>query len=198
MAVHRFEGGGEAPIEVRVEGAGAATTVHVDDASFAVEVLGDPADGVLRLAADPDGAAGDPAAPARLARLHAVDAGDHVAVWWRGRAWRLPVVERKARRAGDPAAGAASDEVTAPMPGTVLAVKVAAGDAVAKDAVVVVMESMKMEMSLPAARDATVAEVLVAEGDMVELGRPLVRFAPADAAADPAGTDPGHRGSGGG
>lgn len=177
MATHRFEGDGESPIEVEVERAATGVVIRIDEETFHASVIGQPDGGSLRL----DGATDD--AVARIERIHAVDEGDAVSVWWRGRTWRLPVVERRARRAGDAAGAAGGDEVAAPMPGTVLAVKVAVGDTVGRDTVVVVMESMKMEMSLPAARDAVVSEVLVAEGDMVELGRPLVRFESAPAAA---------------
>ncbi len=190
MGTHRFEGGGETPIEVRVDAAAEGFTATIDDETFAVEVLGGGTDAVLRLR----GADG----VSRQERVLAVDEGDAVSVWWRGRSWRIAVPERRARRAGDPAGGAAGDEVKAPMPGTVLSVAVAAGDAIARDAVVVVMESMKMEMSLPASRDAVVAEVLVSAGEMVELGRTLVRFEPASMLEDLAGVDPGHRGPTGG
>ena len=190
MGVHRFEGGGEEPIEVRLDAAAEGRVATVDDESFTVAVLGDGSAGVLRIRGG-DGVS-------RQERVLAVDEGDAVSVWWRGRSWRVAVPERRARRAGDPAGGAAGDEVTAPMPGTVLSVAVAPGDTVARDAVVVVMESMKMEMSLPAPRDAVVAEVLVTAGEMVELGRTLVRFEPAAAGEDAAGVEPGYRGPAGG
>jgi 3-methylcrotonyl-CoA carboxylase alpha subunit len=45
-----------------------------------------------------------------------------------------------------------------------------------------VMEAMKMEHTLTAARDGTVAEVLVAAGDQVEAGAALIRLVEEDAA----------------
>jgi acetyl/propionyl-CoA carboxylase alpha subunit len=53
----------------------------------------------------------------------------------------------------------AEDSVRAPMPGTLVAVRVAAGDVVTRGQQLLVMESMKMETTLVAARDGLVAAV---------------------------------------
>ena len=53
------------------------------------------------------------------------------------------------------------------MPGSVLLVPVEAGDAVEAGQTIVVLESMKMELSLVAPLDGTVAELTVAQGDSV-------------------------------
>ncbi len=73
----------------------------------------------------------------------------------------------------DAAAGGALE---APMPGTVLSVRTAAGDAIAEGDVLVVMESMKMELTLTAPGAATVGEVYVSEGQSVRQGQPLVEL----------------------
>ena len=58
------------------------------------------------------------------------------------------------------------------MPGTVLMVNVADGDEVAEGDVLLVLESMKMELSIAAPRDGTV-EVHVAAGEKVALKQTL-------------------------
>ncbi len=70
------------------------------------------------------------------------------------------------------AAGAAS--VTAPMPGTIVEVKVKAGDKVANGTVVAILEAMKMENDIVCDRDGVVASVNVAKGDSVETGSVVI------------------------
>jgi propionyl-CoA carboxylase alpha chain len=61
-----------------------------------------------------------------------------------------------------------------PLPGTVIAVHVAAGDAVTDGQVLMVVEAMKMEHKIVAAGDGTVSEVRFAVGDRVDQGDLLV------------------------
>jgi pyruvate carboxylase subunit B len=68
----------------------------------------------------------------------------------------------------------ASGTVVAPMPGLVLRVLVEAGQHVAAGAGLVVVEAMKMENELRAARAAVVSQVHVEVGQVVERGAPLV------------------------
>jgi acetyl/propionyl-CoA carboxylase alpha subunit len=75
----------------------------------------------------------------------------------------------------DGRAGEAST-VTAPMPGTVIRVLVAAGDRVAARQPLVVLEAMKMETPLLSPYDAEVTAVHVAEGDRVTGGAVLVEL----------------------
>ena len=73
-------------------------------------------------------------------------------------------------------AGGGGNLIEAPMPGLVKAVFVAPGQAVAEGEKLAVLEAMKMEHTLTAARDGTVAEVLAAAGAQVEAGAALVRL----------------------
>ena len=73
-----------------------------------------------------------------------------------------------------PAANVAGEQITAPMPGTVMSVKVSNGQAVKKGDVLVVLEAMKMENEIYAPCDGTVAAVNVSNGDAVESGKVLV------------------------
>jgi acetyl/propionyl-CoA carboxylase alpha subunit len=75
-------------------------------------------------------------------------------------------------------AGTGESMVTAAMPGTVIRVEVAAGDAVAARQPLVVVEAMKMEMPVTAPFAATVTAVFVAAGDRVTTGARLVELTP--------------------
>jgi biotin carboxyl carrier protein len=66
------------------------------------------------------------------------------------------------------------------MPGHVLSVAVALGDKVKKGAPLVVMEAMKMEMTLTAPCDGVVAELNVSPGARVAEGVVLLRLDPGE------------------
>ena len=66
---------------------------------------------------------------------------------------------------GDHAAGLLS--ITAPVPGTVLSIDVKVGQTVKQGDTLCTLESMKMENTIPAPRDAVVAEILTSKGNTV-------------------------------
>ena len=98
------------------------------------------------------------------------DAG--VSVFGRGTVHLKPV---------DPLDRAGADDggdglTRSPMPGLVKAIHVTQGQQVRAGDRLCVLEAMKMEHSLLASRDGTVAEVLAAQGDQVEAGAALIRL----------------------
>ena len=68
----------------------------------------------------------------------------------------------------------AGEPVNAPMPGTILKVNVAAGQAVKAGTVLCILEAMKMENEIMAPKDGTVTQVVVSKGSTVDTGAPLV------------------------
>ena len=76
--------------------------------------------------------------------------------------------------AAAPTASAGAVTVKAPMPGTILDIKVTAGAAVKKGDVLCILEAMKMENDICAPQDGTVDAVLVNKGDSVEVNAALI------------------------
>jgi 3-methylcrotonyl-CoA carboxylase alpha subunit len=91
------------------------------------------------------------------------------------RRWRFARVP--AYQPADEGAGRAGDRALAPMPGRIVLIKTQVGDRVVEGQELLVMEAMKMELTLRAPRDGDVAEIRVATGDFVEADAALVVLA---------------------
>jgi excisionase family DNA binding protein len=86
-----------------------------------------------------------------------------------------PTVEAALREATH--GGTTSQQVGAPMPGNVLAVRVREGDQVEAGQALVVLEAMKMENNVSAPAAGRVARVLVTPGQQVQRAETLVELA---------------------
>jgi acetyl-CoA/propionyl-CoA carboxylase, biotin carboxylase, biotin carboxyl carrier protein len=140
----------------------------------------------------------------RAASVHAggdgsllVTLGGRAQRWWHARdgrtrwlgadgaAWPLTEPDPETPAA---AAAAGAAEVRSPMPGTVIAVHVAAGERVTAGQPLIVVEAMKMEHTLAAPRDGHVKDLLVRSGQQVTLDQVLAVVA-ADVVAGQEVTD---------
>jgi acetyl-CoA/propionyl-CoA carboxylase biotin carboxyl carrier protein len=85
--------------------------------------------------------------------------------------WADLARRRRERRSRAGPGGAAADAVVSPMQGTVLAVRVADGDAVEPGQVICIVEAMKMENEITTGRAGVVGELSVAAGEPVRTGQ---------------------------
>ena len=99
--------------------------------------------------------------------------GERIAVFAPECSATLTEIDRLAHAADAAAVG----RLTAPMPGKVMALLVKAGEAVRRGQAVAMMEAMKMEHTLHAPRDGTVAELLCGIGDQIAEGAELLKLA---------------------
>lgn len=84
------------------------------------------------------------------------------------------------RSGGSTTGHSSSGAILSPMPGKIIAVEVAVGQSVSKGQKLLTLEAMKMEHTLTAPFDGTVAELSAAPGAQVQVEALLARIAPAD------------------
>jgi 3-methylcrotonyl-CoA carboxylase alpha subunit len=113
---------------------------------------------------------------------HGPEPGTALTVCIAGESWQLDEVDPLAPPAG---ADVTAGRLTAPMPGRIVQLLVAAGDPVQRGQPMMVVEAMKMEHTIAAPRDGTVLAVHYAPGDLVEEGAELI------ALVEPDGKPPG-------
>ncbi len=109
----------------------------------------------------------------RAVTLQAVDAAGAVFVHDGDHRWRF---ELRNPFAANTQRGSSENRIKSPMPGRIVAVRVAIGDAVTAGQEVIVMEAMKMELSLKAPREGVVAELRAITGEFVEADATLIRL----------------------
>jgi 3-methylcrotonyl-CoA carboxylase alpha subunit len=114
-------------------------------------------------------------------RLRVVAHDAVLAVFYGGESWRLEILDPLAPPAG---ADITAGRLTAPMPGRVVRLFVQPGDTVRQGQAMLVVEAMKMEHTIAAPRDGTVAAVHYTSGDLVEEGVELIALTEPDGALD--------------
>jgi len=87
----------------------------------------------------------------------------------------VPAVQASSRAAAIPSGP--TEDVHAPLPGTVISVNVSEGDRVNTNQVLLIFEAMKMENEIVASRAGTVTKVHVAKGDVLESGKVVISLA---------------------
>lgn len=114
----------------------------------------------------------------RVVPFYSMRTDGQVQVWIDGMIHRFEIIERTARRATGAVAGGPKTTLNAPMPGTILKINVAKGDSFSPSQALIIMESMKMEMTLSVPHGGTIMEITCHTGQLVEMGALLARLEP--------------------
>ncbi len=114
----------------------------------------------------------------KIARVSVFEAYPALHLWLRG---RHVVLNRLSTDDALQVLGTAEQgSLLTPLPGTVVAVHVAAGQRVARGAPLITVEAMKMEHTLTAPYDGVVARIAFGLADRVQAGAVLVELTPLD------------------
>lgn len=151
---------GEDERTVQVEEAGGQYQVRVGERLFTISAHAGEA-GRLDLCVD-----------GRRQRAYVARQGGCTYVWLDGAVWTFARPDPRRRTPRHDSGGS----LEATMPGRVLDVLVAAGDAVQRGDTLVLLEAMKMELRIQAASDGVVSKVHVHAGQVVERGQRLVEI----------------------
>ena len=68
------------------------------------------------------------------------------------------------------------DSIKAPMPGSIIDIKVEAGQKVKEGETLLILEAMKMENAITAPKDTIIKELFVKEGESVDKNKLLIDF----------------------
>lgn len=102
--------------------------------------------------------------------------GDQLQLWLAGRVHAVEIVHDTPQRASVEEGAPRSEALTAPMPGAVLKVLAAPGKCFKAHQPLVIMESMKMELTLSLPHAGRVRKLSCEEGELVEMGAVLVEI----------------------
>lgn len=81
-----------------------------------------------------------------------------------------PAEKKPSAKPAQPASAQGGVKITAPMPGTIVDVKLQPGAKVTNGSVIAILEAMKMENDIVSSCDGTIATVNVTKGQSVETG----------------------------
>jgi 3-methylcrotonyl-CoA carboxylase alpha subunit len=168
-AIIRLQAHGEAPQVIRATRDGEHWQLELDGSRIAVDEFTPSARTATRL----EGAA---RVAGGLVAWSAHIESERIAVWLDGEWHRFERVSAVA----DALAGAADGTVRAPMPGVILAVRVAERERVTRGQALIVMEAMKMEHTLTAAAAGVVTELRASAGQRVRDGDALLKVSAAN------------------
>ncbi len=153
-------------------------TLHAGDAAHAVRAIPLP-DGAVRVES-PDvilevrrGSADVLVVDGVHRRVPVQRSGDALTAILDGVGWSFTLADALAPPETE---GAGGDRVVSPMPGRIVSVHVEPGATVARGDLLLVLEAMKVQMRLTSPRDATIENLRVATGELVEEGTELVSF----------------------
>ena len=108
--------------------------------------------------------------------MHAVADGDTIHLHMNGRAWRVDRIDPSRAAAG--AGGSGAGDAHAPMPGAVISWVARPGDRVREGDALLVIESMKLQMTITAGRDGILQALPVEPGKTFQRGAVLARIGP--------------------